>query len=179
MGDDVTDPDDPDASEAPKTYSEIFHETFPHYLMMGMSPEEYWEGDSSLVKDYRKAYKLQVEQRYREQDEMAWLQGKYMRDALQSVYLLVNGFVPKGTQAHPYPEKPESIRAEEEKAEKKRQKKREERKQKEEEQTRSAMAFFQAAVAKFNKNFEKRKKQKEAEEAEKAKAEKNADSAEK
>ena len=125
--------------------------------MMGMTYELFWDGESSLVRDYRKAYELRREQEYRERDELAWSNGAYLRQALQSVYLMVNGFVPKGAQAQPYPEKPHWMQEEDRKREEAKQKKAEEQKRKEEDQMRVAMAYFQAAVNKFNKNFEKKR----------------------
>ena len=125
--------------------------------MMGMTYELFWDGERSLVRDYRKAYELRREQEYRERDELAWSNGAYLRQALQSVYLMVNGFVPKGAQAQPYPEKPHWMQEEDRKREEAKQKKAEEQKRKEEDQMRVAMAYFQAAVNKFNKNFEKKR----------------------
>ena len=125
--------------------------------MMGMTYELFWDGEGSLVRDYRKAYELRREQEYRERDELAWSNGAYLRQALQSVYLMVNGFVPKGAQAQPYPEKPHWMQEEDRKREEAKQKKAEEQKRKEEDQMRVAMAYFQAAVNKFNKNFEKKR----------------------
>lgn len=125
--------------------------------MMGMTYELFWDGESSLVYDYRKAYELRQEQMYRERDELAWSNGAYLRQALQSVYLIVNGFVPKGVQAQPYPEKPHWMQEEDRKLEEAKQKKAEAQKRKEEDQMRVAMAYFQAAVNKFNKNFEKKR----------------------
>lgn len=155
MGDDVT--EEEAETPSPRTYSDIFHEVFPHYLMMGMTYELFWDGESSLVRDYRKAYELRQEQKYRERDELAWSNGAYLRQALQSVYLMVNGFVPKGTQTQPYPEKPHWMQEEDRKREEAKQKKAEAQKRKEEDQMRVAMAYFQAAVNKFNKNFEKKR----------------------
>ena len=71
---------------------------FPHYLAMGMSPEEYWDGESSLKPAYRKAFRIRMENEERIADRNAWLLGLYVRDALQSVAMLVNGFVPKGVE---------------------------------------------------------------------------------
>ena len=154
MGNGVKEEEEP--PESPPTYSDIFHEAFPHYLMMGMTSEEFWDGDSWLVKDYRTAYRLRKEQENRERDELAWSNGLYMRNAMQSVYLLVNGFVPNGTQAMEYPEKPYTLQeAERKQAEKQAQTERN-RKKKEEEEMQVAMAMFQASVAQFNKNFAKR-----------------------
>lgn len=122
---------------------------FPHYLAMGMSPEEYWDGESSLKPAYRKAFRIRMENEERIADRNAWLLGLYVRDALQSVAMLVNGFVPKGAEVGKYPEKPMLEKAEDEK-------KQEVQKQKEEDQMKVAMAMFQAMANKFNRNFEKR-----------------------
>ena len=63
-----------------KTYTEIFEECFPFYLAIGMSFAEYWVGDPSLARYYRKAYRIK-------QDEInnnAWLQGLYIYDAVST-----------------------------------------------------------------------------------------------
>ena len=63
-----------------KTYTEIFEESFPFYLAIGMSFAEYWEGDAKLAQYYRKAYQIK-------QDEIknnAWLQGLYFYDAVST-----------------------------------------------------------------------------------------------
>lgn len=69
---------------------------------MGMTPEQYWEQDSTLAIAYRKAYKLQQEQ----ENRIAWLNGLYIWKALQSVAICVNGFVPNGVTIEPYWDKP-------------------------------------------------------------------------
>ena len=58
---------------------------------MGMTYDEFWHGEPSLVKDYRKAYDMQ---RHEKNYEL-WLQGKYIFDALRCMPLLV-GFPEKG-----------------------------------------------------------------------------------
>lgn len=52
-------------------YTEEFERSFPYYLAIGMTYEQYWEQDSTLVRAYRKAAKIQRD--LRNQD--AWLQG--------------------------------------------------------------------------------------------------------
>ena len=61
-----------------KTHTEVFEECFPFYLAIGMSYAEYWTGDSSLVRYYRKAYQIKQE----EINNTAWLQGLYFYDAI-------------------------------------------------------------------------------------------------
>ena len=63
-----------------KSQSEIFDECFPFYLAIGMSYAEYWTGDASLVRYYRKAYKIKQEQ----ENNNAWLQGLYIYDAIST-----------------------------------------------------------------------------------------------
>ena len=169
MGDGVSgnaDPSERKAEEDDRSFSDIFHELFPHYLAMGMTWEQYWEQDSSLVRDYRKAFKIRLENERNHwmkiHDNAAWLNGIYLRHALNSTYLMVNGFVPNGASAMDYPEKPLMEQEEE------RQKK-EVQKQREEEQMKYAMALMHAQVVQFNKNFLQRQKEQEAKEKQKAK----------
>ena len=83
-----------------KTDTEIFEECFPFYLAIGMSSAEYWEGDPSLARYFRKAYKIK-------QDEInnnAWLQGLYIYDAVSTaVYNALRG---KNSQAREYAKQP-------------------------------------------------------------------------
>jgi hypothetical protein len=83
-----------------KTNTEIFEECFSFYLAIGMSSAEYWEGDPSLARYFRKAYKIK-------QDEInnnAWLQGLYIYDAVSTaVYNALRG---KNSQAREYAKQP-------------------------------------------------------------------------
>ena len=63
-----------------KTSTEIFDECCPFYLAIGMSFAEYWEGDPSLARYYRKAYRIKQE----EYNNNAWLQGLYIYDAVST-----------------------------------------------------------------------------------------------
>ena len=73
MGDELTDA----SPRTPRNYSEIFEEQFPFYLSIGMSSAEYWEGDPSLPRYFRKAFKMRQER----ENEQAWLHGLYVYDA--------------------------------------------------------------------------------------------------
>lgn len=73
MGDELTDA----SPRNPRKYSEIFDEQFPFYLSIGMSSAEYWEGDPSLPRYFRKAFKMRQER----ENEKAWLHGLYVYDA--------------------------------------------------------------------------------------------------
>lgn len=151
MGDGVKEPSERnDGEEEHKSFSDIFHEIFPHYLAMGMPHELFWDGESKLVRDYRKAFKIRIESENAQWDEIndraAWLNGMYLRKAMSSIAILVNGFVPKGAHPEDYPEKPFTIQ-EREKRDAEKQKKQEEN------QMQLAMAMMQARVNKFNKRF--------------------------
>lgn len=80
----------------------MFDEAFPFYLSIGMTYEQYWEGDSWLVKDYRKAY----EYRRDEMNWQAWLQGMYIYEAIADIAPILHPFAKKGTRARKYAEKP-------------------------------------------------------------------------
>lgn len=103
-----------------KTYTEKFHELFPYYLSIGMTEEQYWDRDSTLVVAYRKAEELKTN---RKNQEM-WLQGAYVYETLCRVSPVLHAFAKKGTKPVPYLAEPFAInekqaeRKEEEKAKK-------------------------------------------------------------
>jgi len=119
---------------------------------MGMTPEQFWDGESWLKKSYRQAYKIRMENEERVADRNSWLQGIYIREALASVPLLVNGFVPKGAKPQEYPKRPRLEEVREAQT-------REAKKKKEENQMQLQLALFQAMAERFNKNFRKRQEQ--------------------
>lgn len=88
-----------------KTYTEKFHELFPYYLSIGMTEEQYWDRDSTLVVAYRKAEELKTN---RKNQEM-WLQGAYVYEALCRVSPLLHAFAKKGTKSVPYIAEPFAI----------------------------------------------------------------------
>ena len=149
MGDRLTEEDNP-SQTSPHPYGDIFDRLFPHYLVMGMTPEQYWDGEGCLKKFFREAYQLRIENERRMADVNNWYMGQYILCVLQTGALMVRGInVKEHTQLPEYPEQPFLIRMEE-------QKKEEARKKREEDQTKLAMAMFHAAIEKFNKNFRQR-----------------------
>ena len=93
------------SSALPFTYTEKFYELFPYYLAIGMTYDQYWNDDPTLVKYYRNAAELQKERR----NEELWLQGMYIYEALCDVAPVLNANAKKGTKPHPYSEKPYAI----------------------------------------------------------------------
>ena len=91
-----------DNLKAPASYREIFEDAFPHYLYMGMTPEQFWEGDSNLVVAYRKAFEMKQEA----DNQRLWLQGAYIYDAISRLVPIMHPFAKKGTKAEPYLDKP-------------------------------------------------------------------------
>lgn len=80
------------------SYTKQFEEAFPYYLSIGMTYEQYWEGEADLPIFYRKAEKLRLKRK----NEEAWLNGRYVYDALCAVSPLLHAFAKSGTQASPY-----------------------------------------------------------------------------
>lgn len=89
-------------SHSPRTYSDVFYSKFPYYLSIGMTEEQYWDGDCTLTRYYRKADDLRTERVNREM----WLQGMYIYDAVSRLSPILRSFAKKGTKAEPYPNEP-------------------------------------------------------------------------
>lgn len=86
--------------------------------MIGMTYEQYWDGDPELVKFYREADDL----RKKRQNEILWLQGMYIYEAIyDNVPLLRMGS--KETKPIPYSNEPYPLTEEEIQAKKERQEK--------------------------------------------------------
>ena len=123
------------------SYTKTFYEAFPFHLSIGMTPEQYWDGDPLLAKYYRQADELK---RKRKNQEL-WLQGMYIYEALCDVSPILRAFAKKGTKPLPYPDHPYSITAKEIEEERKLQEKREREK---------ARRYMEAQMAKLNKRFQ-------------------------
>ena len=122
------------------TYTEQFYEIFPYYLSIGMTEEQFWDGDSQLVKYYRRAEEIRIDRRNQE----LWLQGMYIYDALCDVSPLLHAMAKKGTKPHPYPAQPYSI------SEKQRKREEEDRERKVAEK---GKMFMERLMAQNNKQF--------------------------
>lgn len=131
-------------SRTPRFHTTIFEQQFPYYLSIGMTEEQYWNGDCTLVKAYRKADELKLERRNMEM----WLQGRYVYDAIAAISPILHAFAKKGTKAKPYTESPYPIS-------KQRQEKAKETKAKN--AAEKGKGYMVAFMAKFNKRFEKKK----------------------
>ena len=95
----------------PITNKQFILENLPYYMAMGMTYAEYMNGENELVIYYRKADEI----RQRRLNEEAWLNGRYIYEALCTATVAV-GF-PDKTRSVAYPEKPHPITEEEMRAE--------------------------------------------------------------
>ena len=83
------------------SYTEIMEAHLPVYLEMGMTYEQYWDGDVEMVIGYRKAQ----ERRREWQNQVLWLQGLYFYNALTAVMPALS-IKSKDTSIKPYIEEP-------------------------------------------------------------------------
>lgn len=90
---------------AASSYTEVFYDHLPYYLAIGMSPEQFWDGDCRLTESYRKADEFK--QRRRNQE--LWLQGMYFYEALCDASPILQAFAKKGTKPAPYASEPYAI----------------------------------------------------------------------
>ena len=132
-----------DSSSPLFTYTEKFYEMFPYYLSIGMTPEQYWDGDSTLLKYYRKAEELRNEKRNQE----LWLQGMYIYEAICDVSPILHAFAKKGVKPHPYSPKPYAISEKQIK---------QEREEKERKIAEKGKRFMEALMQSNNKRFEEK-----------------------
>lgn len=124
------------------TMAETFDAAFPQYLAMGMTYEQFWDMDCTLVIPYRKAYHLRQE----EANNNAWLQGLYIMRALQSVPVFVNGFMPRGAHLQRYFEKPIDFTPEKKKPVQ----------ETNTEKQNNAISFMEKLAGRFNSQFDRK-----------------------
>jgi hypothetical protein len=84
------------------TLRELFEEAFPYYLSIGMSYEQFWDGDVWLTRAYAKAEEL----RMLRADQLAWLQGSYVYEAIGALSPILHAFAKSGTKPSPYVKEP-------------------------------------------------------------------------
>ena len=101
--------------DRPRSFTEIFEEIFPAFLAIGMSYEQFWEGDPALARAYRKAEKI----RHSRMNEQLWLTGIYVAEALSAT---VGNMFSKGNK-HKYPSEPLPITEEQQRERREREQK--------------------------------------------------------
>ena len=70
-----------------------------------MTYDQYWNDDPELAVHYRKADEIRIDR----QNQLIWLQGLYIYEALCDVAPIFNAGAKKGTKVRPYTNQPYSI----------------------------------------------------------------------
>jgi hypothetical protein len=86
-------------------------------MSIGMTYDEFWNQDVTMVRAFRKADELKRQR----QNEVLWMQGVYIREALLST--VGNMFSNKGSTPIEYPKEPYPITADQVEAKKEREQK--------------------------------------------------------
>lgn len=81
----------------------VFQDLCPHYMAMGMTYEQYWDGDVYAHKMFRQAKKVSLA----EQNYIAWLQGMYIYEAIIDIAPYIKAF--SKARPKPYPQEPYDI----------------------------------------------------------------------
>lgn len=123
-------------------YTDVFVKRFPYYLSIGMTEEQYWDKDCLLTKYYREAEEIRIEKA----NQMAWLQGIYIYDALARISPILRAFSKKGTKAQPYPAEPYPIG---------RKSMEDSKNKKEKENYDKAKRYMEAYMVQYNKKLER------------------------
>ena len=71
-----------ESSEGGKTIGQLIRELCPFYLSIGVTWDEYWNGDYSKLPYYRKAYSYKQKQL----NSQLWLQGYYFLHAIGAAF---------------------------------------------------------------------------------------------
>ena len=132
-----------DRSSFIASYTEYFNQLCPFYLNAGMTYEQFWDGDSSMVRAFRKAHDMRLE----EDNFKMWLQGKYFYDALCCVAPIFRAFS-KAKKPIDYHDQPFMLKNEYSEIRKK---------QAETESDNKARAMLEAFAEKFNQKFKEKK----------------------
>lgn len=130
-------------------YYEWFHEVFPYYLSIGMTYEQFWEMDSSLVIAYRKAAEVKAKRETQERNFFSWLAGRYIYDALCCASPIFHDLAKPGTKAHPYLERPYELEPEKPTEDEKERK------------VRRGLAAMKGIAARFNRSFQEKETRKQ------------------
>ena len=84
----------------PLSLMSVFENACPHYLAMGMTYEQYWDGDVCAHKAFREAKRIKLN----EENRNMWLQGMYIYEALLDVGQYTKAF--SKSKPRPYRDAP-------------------------------------------------------------------------
>ena len=127
----------------PLSLYELFERACPAYLNMGMTYEQYWDGDVSAHTAYREAEKLRI----RDKNFQAWLQGMYVYEAIADLAPALKAFA-KG-RSRPYAKEPYTLFEDD-------------KRRKEEEEQRRKYERIKEKVSAFAEAFNAKRKEKES-----------------
>lgn len=125
------------------TYSKKFEELCPFYMSIGMTYDQYWNEDCTMVVMFRKAHELRQES----ENQKLWLQGLYIYEALCCVTPAMR--VMKPQKPLPYRSEPIPLTGEKP-ADKPKEQERQEK------SDNKAKAYMEMFAMNFNKQFEKK-----------------------
>lgn len=133
------------------TYTAQFEQVFPYYLAIGMTPEQFWDGDSTLAEAYRKAFSIRQEL----QNQQAWLQGMYVYEAICDVAPILRA-LSKATKPQPYSKQPYTLQNTTSISQQRKE-------ESEKINDNKAKDMLSAFAVRWNKKFEERQKQERGE----------------
>lgn len=128
-----------------------FNKYCPFYISIGMSYEQFWEGDPTMTKAYLEAYNQKEKREAEKLKWMMWEQGLYVYEAICDVSPVLRAFS-KATKPLPYPKEPYGLDKTQE------QKDMEIKKLKEQRDTYRTQIFFQNWANAQKERFKKEKK---------------------
>lgn len=102
-GEPVTDEPSQDSEKKPQSYTDIFIQLCPQYMVMGMTYDEYWYSNTARHKAYREAFEM----RRRNEEWSRWREGQYFFNALMCAAPVMRASFGKGkVEPGKYPEEP-------------------------------------------------------------------------
>jgi len=134
-----------DRPSSPLRYGEKFEELCGYYLSIGMSYQDYWDGDNCMAKYYRDKYEREAERK----NYFLWLQGGYVYEAILDASPVLNPFS-KRDKPLPYRSEPMPITVAQSKFAKERENNR---------KLQSGKEAMRAIMIDFNKRFEQKQKE--------------------
>ena len=125
----------------PLSLTAVFEKACPQYMAIGMTYDQYWDGDVYAHRMYREAEKVRLSR----ENQIAWLNGWYFYNAMLGVAPYVKAF--SKAKPHPYLKEPIDLWEEE-------------RRRKEEAEAKKRFERIMQKVEAFAKTFnEKQQKQ--------------------
>lgn len=117
-------------------------------MSFGMSYDQFWNGDVEMAAAYRKAHEIELD----EQNDLMWLNGMYVYNAIAALAPALKAFA-KG-RARPYMEHPFGYE------EKQRKIEMEDRRKRERDTREKARTMMEIWAVNFNENWEKKQNEK-------------------